>query len=253
MKQKKKKLKFASSFTSPDFFLNFFSVMKCLRSKKRMNGSDSTTEAGAHSTTPTYTVRRDGPAREPSWSAFWLQKPSILRACVKEEDAGGREAGAHSTTPTYTVRRDDPARSEPSWSAFWLQKPSILRACVREEDAGGREAGAPLDLKIPLENGRADERVSRGQASERAVCVCEAVSVEMGGRPPLPTAVVCPPGRRRRRRLAITAVGQTSPHRPRLVVSRSTMSSTIAVPPLEHLCNRYCSNKHTHITNMHEL
>jgi hypothetical protein len=78
---------------------------------------------------------------------------------------------------------------------------------VREEDAGGREAGAPLDLKMPLENGRANERVSRGQASERAVCVCEAVSVEMGARrPPLQTAVVCPPGRRRRRRLAITAV-----------------------------------------------
>jgi hypothetical protein len=117
---------------------------------------------------------------------------------VREEDAGEREAGAHSTTPTYTVRRDGPAR-EPSLSAFWLQKPSILRACVREEDAGGREAGAPLDLKMPLENGRADERVSRGQASERAVCVCEAVSVEMGARrPPLPTAVVCLPGRRRR-------------------------------------------------------
>jgi hypothetical protein len=78
---------------------------------------------------------------------------------------------------------------------------------VREEDAGGREADAPLDLKMPLENGRADERVSRGQASERAVCVCEAVSVEKRARrPPLPTAVVCPPGRRRRRRLAKTAV-----------------------------------------------
>jgi hypothetical protein len=63
-----------------------------------------------------------------------------------------------------------------------------------------------LDLKMPLENGRADERVSRGQASERSVCVCEAVSVEMGARrPQLQTAVVCPPGRRRRRRLAITA------------------------------------------------
>jgi hypothetical protein len=37
---------------------------------------------------------------------------------------------------------------------------------VREEDAGGREAGAPLDLKVSLENGRADERVSRGQAIE---------------------------------------------------------------------------------------
>jgi hypothetical protein len=63
-----------------------------------------------------------------------------------------------------------------------------------------------LDLKMPLENGRADERVSRGQASERAVRVCEAVSVEKGARrPPLQTAVVCPPGRCRRRRLAITA------------------------------------------------
>ena len=58
-------------------------------------------------------------------------------------------------------------------SAFWLQKPSILRACVREEDAGGREAGSTWDLKMPLENGGADERVSRGQASDRSVCVCE--------------------------------------------------------------------------------
>jgi hypothetical protein len=78
---------------------------------------------------------------------------------------------------------------------------------VREGDAGGREAGAPLDLKMQLENGLANERVSRGQAIERTVCVCEAVSVEMGARrPPLPTAVVCPPGPHRRRRLAITAV-----------------------------------------------
>ena len=53
-------------------------------------------EAGANSTTPTYTTGKDGPAREPSWSAFWLQKPSILRVCVREEDAGGREAGAPS-------------------------------------------------------------------------------------------------------------------------------------------------------------
>ena len=36
--------------------------------------------------------------------------------------------------------------------------------------------------------------------------MCEVVSEEMGARrPPLPTAVVCPPGRRRRLRLAITA------------------------------------------------
>jgi hypothetical protein len=119
---------------------------------------------------------------------------------VREEDDGGREADAYSTTPTYTVRRDGPAR-EPSWSAFWLQKPSILRACVREQDAGGREAGAPLDLKMQLENGRADERVSRGQASDRSVCVCDEVSVEMGARhPQLRT-----PGRRRSRRLTIAA------------------------------------------------
>jgi hypothetical protein len=117
-------------------------------------------------------------------------------------EGGGRA----STTPTYTVRRDGPAR-EPNWSAFWFQKPSILRAFVREEDAGGREAGASLDLKMPLENGGADERVSRGQASERVVCVCESVSVEKGSRrPTLPTAVVCPPGRRRHLCLAITAV-----------------------------------------------
>ena len=71
---------------------------------------------------------------------------------------------------------------------------------MREEDAGGREAGAPSDLKMPLENGRAEERVSRGQASERAVCV-----MKVARRPPLPAAVVCPAGGRRRRRLAITA------------------------------------------------
>ena len=75
-----------------------------------------------YSTTPTYTTGQDSPARGPSWSAFWLQKPSILRVCVREEDAGEREAGAQSTTPTYTAGKDSPAR-EPSRSAFWLQKP----------------------------------------------------------------------------------------------------------------------------------
>jgi hypothetical protein len=65
---------------------------------------------------------------------------------------------------------------------------------VREEDAGGREAGAPSDLKMPLENGRADERVGRGQAGERVMC--EAVSVEKGARRLLPAAVVCPPAPR---------------------------------------------------------
>ena len=67
---------------------------------------------------------------------------------------------------------------------------------MREEDAGGTEAGAPSDLKMLLENGGTnDERASRGQASERAVCVCEAISVKKGAhRPQLPAAVVYPPG-----------------------------------------------------------
>ena len=61
----------------------------------------------------------------------------------------------------------------------------------RGGDGGGRAIG-PYDLKMQLENGRADERVSRGQASERAVCVCELVSVEKGTRrPPLLTVCVC--------------------------------------------------------------
>jgi hypothetical protein len=35
-------------------------------------------EAGAHSTTPTSTVSRGGPAREPRWSAFWLQMMMMM-------------------------------------------------------------------------------------------------------------------------------------------------------------------------------
>jgi hypothetical protein len=48
---------------------------------------------------------------------------------------------------------------------------------------------------MQLENERAEEeRVSRGQASERTVCVCETVSVEKGARRlPLQVSVVCPP------------------------------------------------------------
>ncbi len=89
---------------------------------------------------------------------------------MREEDVEAKEAGVHSTTPTYTTGKDSPAR-EPSWLVFWLQKPSIVRVCVREEDAGGREAVATSDLKMQLENGRADKRVSRGQASDQPVCV----------------------------------------------------------------------------------
>ena len=41
--KQKKRLKFASSFTSPDFLLKQISVMKCLRSKKRLKSPDNTT------------------------------------------------------------------------------------------------------------------------------------------------------------------------------------------------------------------
>jgi len=39
--------------------------------------------------------------------------------------------------------------------------------------------------------------------------------------------------------------GQTSPHRSRLVVSRSTCPPLSPSPPREQLCNRFCSNTHT--------
>ena len=85
-------------------------------------------------------VRRDGPAREPSLSAFWLQKPSILRACVREEDTGGREAGAHSTTPTYTVRRK--GRScEGAELVGVLVAETIHPACMCEGGGRGGERG----------------------------------------------------------------------------------------------------------------
>jgi hypothetical protein len=79
-----------------------------------------------------------------------LPKPSILRACVWEEDAGGREAGAHSTTPTYTVRRDGPCEGAElvvvfyycrtyykavrvgGLSAFWL----LLNSCLELNRCG---------------------------------------------------------------------------------------------------------------------
>jgi hypothetical protein len=41
--------------------------------------------------------------------------------------------------------------------------------------------------------------------------------------------------------------GQTSPHRPRLVISRSTCPPiSPPPPPCKQLCTRSCSNKHTH-------
>jgi hypothetical protein len=40
--------------------------------------------------------------------------------------------------------------------------------------------------------------------------------------------------------------GQTSPHRPRLVVCRGTCPPLSPSPPREQFYNRFCSNKHTH-------
>jgi hypothetical protein len=40
--------------------------------------------------------------------------------------------------------------------------------------------------------------------------------------------------------------GQTSPHRPRLVVSRSTCPPIFPPHTRKQLCTRSCSNKHTH-------
>ena len=39
---------------------------------------------------------------------------------------------------------------------------------------------------------------------------------------------------------------RTHPHRPRLVVYRSTCPPLSSSPPRDQLCNRSCSNKHTH-------
>ena len=41
--------------------------------------------------------------------------------------------------------------------------------------------------------------------------------------------------------------GQTSPLRPRLVVSHSTCPPLSPSPHAEQLCNRYCRNKHIHM------
>ena len=66
----------------------------------------------------------------------------------------------------------------------------VLDDCSADSGCFGRlQFGQPL--------AKPDERVCRGLPSERAVCVCEAVSVEKGARRrPLPAAVVCPPAGR---------------------------------------------------------
>jgi hypothetical protein len=47
--------------------------------------------------------------------------------------------------------------------------------------------------------------------------------------------------------------GQTSPHRPRLVLSRSTCPPIFPPPPCKQLCTRSCSNKHTHAGHIFRL
>ena len=66
----------------------------------------------------------------------------------------------------------------------------VLDDCSADSGCFGRlQFGQPL--------AKPDERVCRGLPSERAVCVCEAVSVEKGARRrPLPAAIVCPPAGR---------------------------------------------------------
>jgi hypothetical protein len=104
---------------------------------------------------------------------------------------------------------------------------------VREEDAGGREADAPSDLKMPLENGRADERVSRGQASERGVCVCEAKG-EL--RPPLPAAVAAgrPPAGSGGRRSPFSTDTASHTRRPRRPAAEDGVPPSLQIPPLSH-------------------
>jgi len=56
-------------------------------------------EEGAHSTTPTYTVRRDGPAREPLVGV--LAAETIHPACMCEGGGRGGERGGRAFYYTY--------------------------------------------------------------------------------------------------------------------------------------------------------
>jgi hypothetical protein len=68
-----KKLKFASSFTSPDFFFKKNSVMKCLRSKKRLNVADYTTYSRVTKKSPSCELRKRRRRRRRRRSR-WLQQ-----------------------------------------------------------------------------------------------------------------------------------------------------------------------------------
>jgi len=48
-------------------------------------------------------------------------------------------------------------------------------------------------------------------------------------------------------RVTLVRDERTHPHRPRLVVFHSTCRPLSSSPPREQLCNRSCSNKHTHM------
>ena len=70
---------------------------------------------------------------------------------------------------------------------------TIHPACICE--GGGRggegEADAPSDLKMPFENGRADEKVSKGWVGERASSMCVSGSICREGGTPSSSAGRC--------------------------------------------------------------
>jgi hypothetical protein len=61
------------------------------------------TEAGAHSTTPTYTVRRDGPDREGADLVGVLVAETIHPACMCEGGGRGGEGGGRDIGPENAV------------------------------------------------------------------------------------------------------------------------------------------------------
>jgi len=95
---------------------------------------------------------------------------------------GGRRAPFSTDTAshTHTARSLDcpllTLSSAPTHTNGHTGRASTV-LCGTREEPGTLTQGAPV---FPGTTPAFDERVSRGQASERAVCVCEAVSVEKG-------------------------------------------------------------------------
>ena len=64
-----------------------------------------------------HTTGKDSPAREPSWLAFWLHKPSILRVCVREDETGRSTHAGTSVTA--------------SWAGDWQPRRRLTRVLSR--------------------------------------------------------------------------------------------------------------------------